>query len=146
MNKNWTVSNGTLYRANHNGTSKGYAIGSVKYITESQIAAIVKTASTEKTIKEKIEKAKNLLEYLKMKILFKDEQEAQDKADAKAVEEENKMRDQEYLIISTGMKLYSLAKLFEIPLDTMKSYSAGRRTMPAELIEKIENMIKKIKN
>ena len=64
MNKNWTVSNGTLYRANHNGTAKGYAIGSVKHITEEQIEAFCKVASAEKTIKEKVAKAKELIATL----------------------------------------------------------------------------------
>ena len=65
MNKNWTISNGTLYRANHNGTAKGYAVGKVSHITEEQIAEIVKIAGTEKTIKLKVAKAKELITTLK---------------------------------------------------------------------------------
>lgn len=48
------------------------------------------------------------------------------------------------LIKQSGMRLEPLAQLLEIPLDTMKSYSIGRRTMPEELTKKLEKLIKKI--
>lgn len=61
MNKNWTISNGTLYRANHNGTARGYMVGNVKHLTESQLAEILKAANEEKKIKLKVAKAKELI-------------------------------------------------------------------------------------
>ena len=62
-----------------------------------------------------------------------------------AIEYENKVNEQDYLIRSTGMRLDALAEILKVSLDTMKSYSAGRRIMPVESVKKIEELIKKIK-
>ncbi|MEI8248221.1 MAG: hypothetical protein WCI51_20460 [Lentisphaerota bacterium] len=45
------------------------------------------------------------------------------------------------LIKTLGMKLETLSILLNVPYDTMLSYSSGRRSMPQELINKIEAMI-----
>lgn len=49
------------------------------------------------------------------------------------------------LIKSTGMKLEPLAARLNIPYDTLQAYSCGKRNMPAEVAEKIRELIEKMK-
>lgn len=50
------------------------------------------------------------------------------------------------LIKSTGMKLAPLAELLDVPLNTLKKYSEGKRNMPQEVTLKLHALIKKIKS